>query len=138
MQMFCTSQKITSLFAVVVCKFFTTNLHIHFKTYLFLFFPCCPCATCMCLTCSDCGCLFQFEGGKHPDPDMVGLMQRSFSYLLQQAESVSGNKVIRASYLEIYNEQVNLTHLPILLPLQESIIKGEYYLIYGYPPRNMH
>lgn len=48
----------------------------------------------------------QFEGGKHPDPDMVGLMQRSFTYLLQQAESVAGNKVIRASYLEIYNEQV--------------------------------
>ncbi|XP_062588015.1 kinesin-like protein KIF12 isoform X2 [Saccostrea cucullata] len=48
----------------------------------------------------------QFEGGKHPDPDMVGLMQRSFAYLLKQAEGVSGNKVIRASYLEIYNEQV--------------------------------
>ena len=48
----------------------------------------------------------QFEGGKHPDPDMVGLMQRSFTYLLKQAEGVTGNKVIRASYLEIYNEQV--------------------------------
>lgn len=56
-----------------------------------------------------CALCLQFEGGKHPDPDMVGLMQRSFTYLLQQAESVAGNKVIRASYLEIYNEQVCFT-----------------------------
>lgn len=61
----------------------------------------------------------EFEGGKHPDPDMVGLMQRSFTYLLQQAESVAGNKVIRASYLEIYNEQV----IDLLNPNQKRYLQ---------------
>ncbi|XP_021373161.1 kinesin-like protein KIF12 isoform X3 [Mizuhopecten yessoensis] len=48
----------------------------------------------------------QFEGGKHPPEDMVGIMQRSFEYLIHMLQQNGGNKVIRASYLEIYNEQV--------------------------------
>jgi hypothetical protein len=52
-------------------------------------------------------CLFQFEGGKQPDSDMQGVIQRSFKYLIQQLSQVTGSKTIKASYLEIYNEQVN-------------------------------
>ncbi|XP_033747893.1 kinesin-like protein KIF12 isoform X3 [Pecten maximus] len=48
----------------------------------------------------------QFEGGKHPPEDMVGIMQRSFEYLVQMLQQNGGNKTLRASYLEIYNEQV--------------------------------
>ncbi|XP_052073544.1 kinesin-like protein KIF12 isoform X5 [Mytilus californianus] len=48
----------------------------------------------------------QFEGGKQPETDMQGVIQRSFRYLVQQLGQVSGNKTIKASYLEIYNEQV--------------------------------
>ncbi|XP_021373160.1 kinesin-like protein KIF12 isoform X2 [Mizuhopecten yessoensis] len=48
----------------------------------------------------------EFEGGKHPPEDMVGIMQRSFEYLIHMLQQNGGNKVIRASYLEIYNEQV--------------------------------
>ncbi|XP_033747896.1 kinesin-like protein KIF12 isoform X6 [Pecten maximus] len=48
----------------------------------------------------------EFEGGKHPPEDMVGIMQRSFEYLVQMLQQNGGNKTLRASYLEIYNEQV--------------------------------
>ncbi|VDI56426.1 Hypothetical predicted protein [Mytilus galloprovincialis] len=48
----------------------------------------------------------QFEGGNHPESDMQGVIQRSFRYLVQQLGQVTGNKTIKASYLEIYNEQV--------------------------------
>ncbi|XP_056020727.1 kinesin-like protein KIF12 isoform X6 [Ostrea edulis] len=75
----------------------------------------------------------EFEGGKHPDPDMVGLMQRSFSYLLQQAESVSGNKVIRASYLEIYNEQV----IDLLNPNQKRYLQVRWSKNKGFYVENL-
>ncbi|XP_055957689.1 kinesin-like protein KIF12 [Patella vulgata] len=48
----------------------------------------------------------EFQEGKSPDLDMIGLIQRSFKYLFQQMKDVGENKVVRASYLEIYNEQV--------------------------------
>ncbi|XP_076108395.1 uncharacterized protein LOC143076486 isoform X4 [Mytilus galloprovincialis] len=48
----------------------------------------------------------EFEGGNHPESDMQGVIQRSFRYLVQQLGQVTGNKTIKASYLEIYNEQV--------------------------------
>ncbi|KAL8615754.1 hypothetical protein ACOMHN_040249 [Nucella lapillus] len=44
--------------------------------------------------------------GVTPDPKMYGIIQRSFKYLFQQIKQQGGGKVIRASYLEIYNEQV--------------------------------
>nr|XP_019923517.2 kinesin-like protein KIF12 isoform X2 [Crassostrea gigas] len=75
----------------------------------------------------------QFEGGKHPDPDMVGLMQRSFTYLLQQAESVAGNKVIRASYLEIYNEQV----IDLLNPNQKRYLQVRWSKNKGFYVENL-
>ncbi|KAK6190599.1 hypothetical protein SNE40_002429 [Patella caerulea] len=48
----------------------------------------------------------EFQEGKSPDLDMIGLIQRSFKYLFQQMKDVGESKVVRASYLEIYNEQV--------------------------------
>ncbi|KAL5015949.1 hypothetical protein ScPMuIL_005538 [Solemya velum] len=48
----------------------------------------------------------QFQDGKQIDPKMYGLIQRSLFYLFKQLEQQSGSKRIRASYLEIYNEQV--------------------------------
>lgn len=41
-----------------------------------------------------------------PDPKMYGIIQRSFKYMYQQIKQQGGGKFIRASYLEIYNEQV--------------------------------
>lgn len=54
------------------------------------------------------GELTQFEGGKYltQGSGMVGVMQRSFDYLFKQLQQNTSNKLIRASYLEIYNEQV--------------------------------
>ncbi|XP_078336368.1 uncharacterized protein LOC111133229 isoform X5 [Crassostrea virginica] len=75
----------------------------------------------------------QFEGGKHPDPDMVGLMQRSFTYLLKQAEGVTGNKVIRASYLEIYNEQV----IDLLNPNQKRYLQVRWSKNKGFYVENL-
>ncbi|XP_078336367.1 uncharacterized protein LOC111133229 isoform X4 [Crassostrea virginica] len=74
-----------------------------------------------------------FEGGKHPDPDMVGLMQRSFTYLLKQAEGVTGNKVIRASYLEIYNEQV----IDLLNPNQKRYLQVRWSKNKGFYVENL-
>ncbi|XP_070206132.1 kinesin-like protein KIF17 [Littorina saxatilis] len=44
--------------------------------------------------------------GVTPDPEMYGIIQRSFKYMYQQIKQQGGGKFIRASYLEIYNEQV--------------------------------
>ncbi|KAL8613977.1 hypothetical protein ACOMHN_023212 [Nucella lapillus] len=57
----------------------------------------------------------QFHGeGGHPDPKMFGIIQRSFRYLFRLLKEQGGGKTIRASYLEIYNEQVidllNVSH----------------------------
>ena len=49
---------------------------------------------------------FQFQEGKQVDPEMYGIIQRSLKYLYTQLNQQSGQKIIRASYLEIYNEQV--------------------------------
>jgi hypothetical protein len=108
--MFCTSLKLTWLYLLLSVKFSRSICTFISQLSFFIAGPAaCQLAAYIFAMLWLRGGLFQFEGGKHPDPDMVGLMQRSFTYLLQQAESVSGNKVIRASYLEIYNEQVNLT-----------------------------
>ncbi|ESO97867.1 hypothetical protein LOTGIDRAFT_103786, partial [Lottia gigantea] len=48
----------------------------------------------------------QFIDGNLTDQSMIGLIQRSFKYLYQQVKNSPENTVIRASYLEIYNEQV--------------------------------
>ncbi|XP_067665251.1 kinesin-like protein KIF12 [Haliotis asinina] len=48
----------------------------------------------------------QFLDGLKPDPKMFGLIQRSFRYMFRQLKQLGANKIIRASYLEIYNEQV--------------------------------
>ena len=41
------------------------------------------------------------------DPNMYGIIQRSLKYMFEQLHQQGGTKVIRASYLEIYNEQVS-------------------------------
>ncbi|KAL3857943.1 hypothetical protein ACJMK2_012568 [Sinanodonta woodiana] len=48
----------------------------------------------------------QFQDGKLPDPEMFGIIQRSLKYMFEQLKKQPGQKIIRASYLEIYNEQV--------------------------------
>ncbi|BFZ04439.1 hypothetical protein BsWGS_07478 [Bradybaena similaris] len=48
---------------------------------------------------------FYADGGS-PDPRSYGIIQRSFKYLFQLRTQQPTHKVIRASYLEIYNEQV--------------------------------
>lgn len=49
----------------------------------------------------------QFQEGKQVDPNMYGIIQRSLRYLFKQLNQQRGSKVVRASYLEIYNEQVS-------------------------------
>ncbi|XP_045172440.2 uncharacterized protein LOC123534316 isoform X10 [Mercenaria mercenaria] len=46
------------------------------------------------------------QEGKQVDPENYGIIQRSLKYLFQQLQQQQGNKIVRASYLEIYNEQV--------------------------------
>ncbi|XP_076434848.1 kinesin-like protein KIF12 [Babylonia areolata] len=46
------------------------------------------------------------QEGARPDPKMYGLIQRSFKHLYRQIKEQGGGKIVRASYLEIYNEQV--------------------------------
>ncbi|XP_064612228.1 kinesin-like protein KIF12 [Liolophura sinensis] len=48
----------------------------------------------------------QFQNNGRPGLEEEGLIQRSFRYLLQELKQHSENILIRASYLEIYNEQV--------------------------------
>lgn len=40
-------------------------------------------------------------------PALLGLMQRSFTCLLEQSRSRGSDLALSASYLEIYNEQVS-------------------------------
>ncbi|NWI62913.1 KIF12 protein, partial [Todus mexicanus] len=48
------------------------------------------------------------QSESHPvAPGLLGLMQRSFSCLLEQSRSRSSDLALSASYLEIYNEQVS-------------------------------
>jgi len=49
----------------------------------------------------------QFQEGKQVDPNMYGIIQRSLRYLFTQLNQQRGSKIVRASYLEIYNEQVS-------------------------------
>ncbi|XP_059144272.1 uncharacterized protein LOC131931478 [Physella acuta] len=44
--------------------------------------------------------------GVTPDPKMYGLMQRSFKYLFQLKKKQGAQKIVKASFLEVYNEQV--------------------------------
>ncbi|XP_025090742.1 kinesin-like protein KIF12 isoform X2 [Pomacea canaliculata] len=46
------------------------------------------------------------QPGLTPDPQMYGIIQRSFKYMYKQIKQQGGGKIIRASYLEVYNEQV--------------------------------
>ncbi|WAR02059.1 KIF12-like protein, partial [Mya arenaria] len=48
----------------------------------------------------------RFQEGKQVDPNMYGIIQRSILYMFKQLNQQPGNKIVRASYLEIYNEQV--------------------------------
>ncbi|NWW78802.1 KIF12 protein, partial [Climacteris rufus] len=52
------------------------------------------------------GPLAQSEG-QPASPALLGLMQRSFTCLLEQSRSRGSDLALSASYLEIYNEQVN-------------------------------
>ncbi|NXH16617.1 KIF12 protein, partial [Bucco capensis] len=62
-------------------------------------------------------------------PGLLGLMQRSFAYLLEQSRSRGSDLALSASYLEIYNEQVQdllSPGPPCNLPLRWSKTRGFY------------
>ncbi|NXA79502.1 KIF12 protein, partial [Thryothorus ludovicianus] len=62
-------------------------------------------------------------------PALLGLMQRSFTYLLEQSRSCGADLALSASYLEIYNEQVRdllSPGPPCALPLRWSKTRGFY------------
>ncbi|NWR90185.1 KIF12 protein, partial [Furnarius figulus] len=62
-------------------------------------------------------------------PALLGLMQRSFAYLLEQSQSRGSELALSASYLEIYNEQVRdllSSGPPCALPLRWSKTRGFY------------
>ncbi|NXN96902.1 KIF12 protein, partial [Rhinopomastus cyanomelas] len=62
-------------------------------------------------------------------PGLLGLMQRSFSCLLEQSRSHGSDLALSASYLEIYNEQVRDLLSPepsCALPLRWSKTRGFY------------
>ncbi|NWU07948.1 KIF12 protein, partial [Cephalopterus ornatus] len=62
-------------------------------------------------------------------PALLGLMQRSFTCLLDQSQSRSSDLALSASYLEIYNEQVRdllSPGPPCALPLRWSKTRGFY------------
>ncbi|NXA26754.1 KIF12 protein, partial [Ibidorhyncha struthersii] len=62
-------------------------------------------------------------------PGLLGLMQRSFSCLLEQSRSRSSDLALSASYLEIYNEQIRdllSPGPPCALPLRWSKTCGFY------------
>ncbi|XP_053941164.1 kinesin-like protein KIF12 isoform X2 [Cuculus canorus] len=62
-------------------------------------------------------------------PGLLGLMQRSFSCLLEQSRSRGSDLALSASYLEIYNEQVRdllSPGPPCALPLRWSKTRGFY------------
>ncbi|NXF79797.1 KIF12 protein, partial [Sclerurus mexicanus] len=62
-------------------------------------------------------------------PALLGLMQRSFAYLLEQSQSHGSELALSASYLEIYNEQVRdllSSGPPCALPLRWSKTHGFY------------
>ncbi|NWH80998.1 KIF12 protein, partial [Piaya cayana] len=62
-------------------------------------------------------------------PGLLGLMQRSFSCLLEQSRSRGSDLALSASYLEIYNEQVRdllSPGPPYALPLRWSKTRGFY------------
>ncbi|NXT65119.1 KIF12 protein, partial [Chaetops frenatus] len=66
----------------------------------------------------------------HPaSPALLGLMQRSFTCLLEHSRSRSSDLLLSASYLEIYNEQVRdllSPGPPCALPLRWSKTRGFY------------
>ncbi|NWS36669.1 KIF12 protein, partial [Polioptila caerulea] len=62
-------------------------------------------------------------------PALLGLMQRSFTCLLEQSRSRGSDLALSASYLEIYNEQVRdllSPGPPCALPLRWSKTRGFY------------
>ncbi|XP_050765110.1 LOW QUALITY PROTEIN: kinesin-like protein KIF12 [Gymnogyps californianus] len=62
-------------------------------------------------------------------PGLLGLMQRSFTCLLEQSRSRGSDLALSASYLEIYNEQVRdllSPGPPCALPLRWSKTRGFY------------
>ncbi|NWU01823.1 KIF12 protein, partial [Urocynchramus pylzowi] len=62
-------------------------------------------------------------------PALLGLMQRSFTCLLEQSRSLGSDLALSASYLEIYNEQVRdllSPGPPCALPLRWSKTRGFY------------
>ncbi|NXT00162.1 KIF12 protein, partial [Jacana jacana] len=62
-------------------------------------------------------------------PGLLGLMQRSFTCLLEQSRSRGSDLALSASYLEIYNEQVRdllRPGPPCALPLRWSKTRGFY------------
>lgn len=40
-------------------------------------------------------------------PNLAGIMQRTFTWLLDRVQHLDSPVTLRASYLEIYNEQVS-------------------------------
>ncbi|KFO75676.1 Kinesin-like KIF12, partial [Cuculus canorus] len=75
------------------------------------------------------GPLTQVHEKQPAAPGLLGLMQRSFSCLLEQSRSRGSDLALSASYLEIYNEQVRdllSPGPPCALPLRWSKTRGFY------------
>ncbi|NXW74197.1 KIF12 protein, partial [Hirundo rustica] len=70
------------------------------------------------------------QSSTHPaSPALLGLMQRSFTCLLEQSRSRGSDLALSASYLEIYNEQIRDLLSPgpaCALPLRWSKTRGFY------------
>ncbi|NXF21598.1 KIF12 protein, partial [Rhodinocichla rosea] len=75
------------------------------------------------------GPLGQQSDTQPASPALLGLMQRSFTCLLEQSRSRASDLALSASYLEIYNEQVRdllSPGPPCTLPLRWSKSRGFY------------
>ncbi|NWR43718.1 KIF12 protein, partial [Regulus satrapa] len=69
------------------------------------------------------------SGSQPASPALLGLMQRSFTCLLEQSRSRGSDLALSASYLEIYNEQIRdllSPGPPCALPLRWSKTRGFY------------
>ncbi|NWW29658.1 KIF12 protein, partial [Panurus biarmicus] len=72
---------------------------------------------------------FAQSGTQPASPALLGLMQRSFTCLLEQSRSRGSDLALSASYLEIYNEQIRdllSPGPPCTLPLRWSKTRGFY------------
>lgn len=58
-------------------------------------------------SCCSPSCLCPQGEGVPVPPSLAGIMQRTFTWLLDRMQHLDSPVTLRASYLEIYNEQVS-------------------------------